>query len=98
MNYTVIFLCLPGEADIVASDGGMEIYNIKIDSKRQMIQLSLIRQLSSSKESRQRRSAQDNNDVQLNVTKIVLQDFKKVCFFFMLTCSYTHANLKVVKR
>ena len=70
------FFCL-GEADFTSKDGSKEIYNLKIDFNKEIIQLTLLQEFHQG-QGRHRRDLSSEENLALNMTKIVVQDYKNV--------------------
>jgi len=84
-----VFSCAPeladaleGEADIETNDGGKEVYNIKVDFHKKIVQLTFISQTHGIK-SRKRRDTDEENP-SVNFTKTVIQDYKNKRLYFIV--------------
>ena len=73
----LIYTKLTGEADFETSDGGKEVYNIKVDFRKQIVQLTFISQTHGIN-NRKRRDT-DEDSPPMNFTKTVIQDYRNVC-------------------
>eukprot|EP00112_Aurelia_sp_Birch-Aquarium-sp1_P023305 Seg689.2 transcript_id=Seg689.2/GoldUCD/mRNA.D3Y31 product="hypothetical protein" protein_id=Seg689.2/GoldUCD/D3Y31 len=74
---------MEGEADFSSEDGSKEIYNLKIDFNKGIIQLTLLQEIHPG-QGRHRRDLNSEENVALNMTKIVVQDYKNKKKYFII--------------